>query len=369
MEPNLPSQIRMCILKNTISGVSAFFIFVSIYGFRHNPRRGNCMKQDNEKNTNTAAAAAEPEIILFIKNEHKYTLMLLSVLREQLAEFDIGKTPDYNLMYDIMHYMANFPHKFNHPVKAKLIQAIVNKDPENNSELETLLAEKQQLVERNLEVINTLKALLKNDTILREEQLKIFCKNYVELLEAHIELESQTLFSRARKLLTDEELRDFEVQLHKDEDHPVANIMEGHYKELAKVMAQRLENWEDAANDFAMAEFVGMGAFLESIEPFTIGASKVGQVVKDYAVHTYQANYDCYKELLTEQQENKSDYIEKPLRCMKACYQEYIDSLKEIGDILKQTKVRVYEPYEARKEFFQPSKNEGKSKSRKQPAA
>ena len=90
-------------------------------------------------------------IIDAIKDEHKYTLMMVSVFREQLAEYDIGKTPDYNLMYDMASYMSDFPKKFNESLKKRLIEAVINKAPENNQELENLLVDVEACLLSELE--------------------------------------------------------------------------------------------------------------------------------------------------------------------------------------------------------------------------
>lgn len=293
----------------------------------------------------------DPEILLVIKNEHKYTLMLLSVIREQLAEFDIGKTPDYQLMFDSMQYMTDFPQKFNHPVKNKLIQAIIDKDPENSDVLETLLAEKRQINSRSKEVIAALKGLLKEETILKEEQLKIFCKNYVELIESHIEIESQLLFTKARTCLSAEEINAYHVDLHQDEDQVLADLIEDRYKELSKILNQRWENFEEAANDFALAEFVGMGALFETIEPLSIGLGEISKIVKEYSYKLYLENYNCYKDLFSKQQP-ASNYIEKPKTCFLACYKDYVDGLGKISDVVKKTKKQIVEPYSARKDYY-----------------
>lgn len=320
------------------------------------------MKDNTQKNRQEQ----EAKIILTIKDEHKYTLMLLSVIREQLADFDVGKTPDYKLMYDSMHYMANFPERFNHPIKHELIRAVINKDPENSSELESLLAEKKQIKSRAREVISALKSLLKDETILKEEQLKIFCKNYVEMIESHIEIESQSLFPKARKLLTPEELQSFEIKLYEVEDHDLASLVEERYKELSQKLNQRWGNWEEAANDFAFAEFVSLGAIFETIEPFSLGFSEISKIVKDISYKLYLENYNCYKDILTRHQPSPADYYEKPYNCVLACYKEYVSGLGQVVNVLKKTKEQISEPYEARKDFYK--SNQEKScdkKSRK----
>ena len=317
----------------------------------------------NEKQEkSTEQTTTEPRIILTIKDEHKYTLMLLSVLREQLAEFDIGKSPDYQLMLDIMNYMANFPDKFNHPAKTSLIESIIKKSDGEGTELEDLLAEKRQINDLAHEVIQALKSLLKESTMLKEEQLKIFSKNYVELIEAHIEIESRLLFRQARQYLSADELQEFTDKQYFEEDHPLANLVEERYKELSKLLNKRLDDWEGAANELALAEFVGMGAFFESIEPLSIGLGEVSQIIKQHSYNMYQQYFQCYKDLLTQKQETPSDYIKQPIDCMMSCYKEYVAGIGEIGQVLKKTTKQIKEPYEARKPFYKDSKSAIKKK-------
>ncbi len=311
------------------------------------------MRSTQTQEKQASSIITDPDILLVIKNEHKYTLMLLSVIREQLSEFDIGKTPDYQLMFDSMQYMADFPQKFNHPVKNKLIQAIIDKDPANSEVLETLLAEKRQINSRSKEVIAALKSLLKEETILKEEQLKIFCKNYVELIESHIEIESQLLFAKTRSILTADEIKAFHVDFHEENDQALADLIEDRYKELSKVLNQRWENLEEAANDFALAEFVGMGALFETIEPLSIGLSEISKIIKEYSYKLYLENYNCYKDLFSKQQP-VSNYIEKPKNCFLACYKDYVDGLGKINDVVKKTKGQIVEPYSVRKDYYHP---------------
>lgn len=304
------------------------------------------------KNTTTDhQAGTEPGIIALIREKQKYTLMMLSVLHEQLAEFDIGKTPDYQLMLEIMGYMSNFPERFNYTVKADFVQKIIDNSPEGNIPLENLLAEQRQVTELAKEVTHALKALLKEQTILREEQLKIFSKNFVEMLESHIDIENRYILDN-KLPLSDEELQYFSEKLTHSDDQPLAALVEERYKELSKRLSQSLDDWEEAASELAFAEFISMGALFDSIEPLSIGLGEVSQIIKNYSYWLYTENYKCYKELLTQKQDDPKAYIKQPVDCLLNSYREYVNSLNKIGKVLQKTRDQVAEPYEARKSFF-----------------
>ena len=243
-------------------------------------------------------SAASPDIIATIKNEHKYTLLLVDIIKEQMAEFDIGKKPDYLLILDTLNFLIGFREKFNHPAKEKLIRYIIDIDPINSVDLENLLAEKKQVQNSFKEVKAAVKSLLKEQTMLREEQLKIFSKDCIELMQSHVDLESQVLITKARSMLSDETLQGLSKGVSHDDEQDFSRLLEGGYKELSKALNQRWEDIEDAANDLALAEFVGMGALFEAIEPLTLNMAEMSKVIKQLSYKLYTNNYECYKKLI-----------------------------------------------------------------------
>jgi len=314
---------------------------------------------------NTGNSANTVNIINAIQDEHKYTLMMVSVLKDQLADYDIGKTPDYNMLFDMMNYMADFPKKFNHSAKAKFINAVINQDPENNNDLENLLAEKKQITDFNKQVIAALKSLIKEHSILKEEELKMFAKNYVELIESHIDTEQKVLFVRAEAAFSADELNHFynagKIDIKHLLEQDLPTLFEEGYKDISEEMAKRWEEIEDAANDFALAEFVSLGALFESIEPLSLSATEIGKIIKEFSYNMYLANRECYGDLLFKSQDNKSDYLEKPISTALNCYEEYINGMSKIGEVLKNAKGQVYEPYESRKAFYHANHSSAKT--------
>lgn len=298
-------------------------------------------------------------IITAIKDEHKYTEMLLSVLKEQLAEYDIGKKPDHNLMLEVSEYMGNFPKKFNHKRKNNLIKAVIAKDT-SLIELEDLLAERRELAELNKEIAQSLKFLIKDHSILQQEQLKIFSKNFIELLESHIAIERNMVLPKAEKTLNSDDFQQLNKGAAQHDSEFSANLEE-RYQGLADDINKRFEDFEDVANEFALAEFVSLSAFFESIEPLALGVHEVSQIIKDYSYKMFSSNLECYKDVVTNSQDSRSDYLEKPIDCALECYENYVDGMSKIAEVLRKTKKEIYEPYQARKAFFETNDDQGAS--------
>lgn len=290
-----------------------------------------------------------------IQEEHKYTLMMISVLKEQLAEFDIGKTPDYATMSEIIAYMGDFPKKFNHKRKDRLINALVEENVQHSAKLETLLAEREELQELNKETQKSLKTLIRQTSILQETQLKIFCKNFLELAQQHISIEENYVLPQISRLST-AKLKKIN-QFNSGQEQVIADAIEERYEELTEELNQRWEDIEDVASGFALAELLSASALFESIEPVTLASYEVSNIMKDFGKTVYQHNKDCYGDILKQSQPQKSDYIKKPMACAKDCFNEYKKSLGEITQILKKTKNDIYEPYKMRKNFFYGTSN------------
>lgn len=312
------------------------------------------MSQDSQNDQAAVAVEKiEPPIIASIREEQKYTLILLSVLHEQLAEFDIGKTPDYSLMLEVMNHASQFPKRFNHKLKAEFIQKIIDNNPEGHIPLENLLAEQIQVVELAKEVINALKALVKEQTILRQEQLRIFIRNYVELLESHIETENSYLLETDISL-PDKVIESFSSKIQSSNDDPsVQDLIEERLNEISKHLKNiSLEELEEAATDFAFSEVLNISAFIDTLEPLSLGIIEMSKIIKDFSYQRYLDNYNCYKTLLTKKQDSASDYIKQPIECFIGGYKQYVKTIDLLKVVMTNTKEQAAEPYRAHKRKY-----------------
>lgn len=297
----------------------------------------------------------EPFIIAVIRDEHKYSRILMSVLNEQLNEYSIGKKADYTVMLELVNYMEEYPQKFNHPVKQKLISQLIKKEPDNIDFI-TLLAEKNHAQSLAKEVITALKALIKEETIIKEEKLKIFSKDYIELIESHIAMEEDQLIPKALSIFTQGEFERLEAQYGERDEQDFSAVLEMRYQALNADLQKHWDKLEGAASNLAMAEFLSLSALFDAIGPIAIGTGEISTLVKDYSYKMLVANYDCYKELLSQRQTNKDRYL-KPVACMKDCYVEYQSGVTEISNVMKKTRLEIMAPYQFRKTMCEDEKS------------
>lgn len=295
------------------------------------------------------AATADSPVLAAMYREHRHLAMLISVLREQLKAFKIGKTPDYALMLDVIEYVKGFPARFEHPRRQLMCLRLLEKLG-TDTELEMLMAEKEQLGSALSEVHDTLLTLQRDNSLLKQEQLKIFASTLIDNIERHIRQEAQSVFPRAVDLLSAQDWADIEsAEASQATDPLFGQRVEERYRKLSEYLAMRMEH---AADELAMAEFVGMGAVFDSIEPLSKGIDEIGVIIKHHAGELYSRNIACYRSLLKEKQARPLDYLSKPIDCLLDSYDLYVDGLLKVGRVLRKTRLEISEPYASHMPLF-----------------
>jgi len=277
--------------------------------------------------------------------EHRHLAMLIAVLKEQLAAFNVGKTPHYALMLDVIEYMKGFPTRFEHPRRMLLCQKLLEHVGSDTS-LEMLMAEKEQLIMEINEVHATLLILQRDNSLLKQEQLKVYGKALIENLERHIYQESNFILPRAQSMLTQDDWIAIETSSAENTADPLfGQRVEERYRVLSEYLAQSMKR---AADDLTMVEFIGMGAIFDSIEPLSKGLDEIGGIVKSYAKTLWHKNSGCYRALIRDKQQRSLDYLSKPLDCLLDSYDCYVDGLIKVGEVLRKTREEIAEPYTSR---------------------
>ena len=297
-----------------------------------------------------------PAYIANMQDEHKYISELTRELKQQLAEYSIGKEPDYVLIAKTVEHMQELPQKFDAEQKVNMINTLIELDPEKHIELETLLSEKHEIQNVSAQVVAALTALLRKHDTLQDEELKIFLRNYVELFESHIQIEQKVLFPLMEKYLSSTELKQFaevsKIDIKQILEQDFSSVLGDRYDDISLDIKARWEGVEEAATDFALSEFFSIGALFESIEPLSISSAEISSIIKRTSQAMLSTNKACCIDLLSKRQSSGSDYLEKPISAALDCFEAYVTGMSEIGSVLKQTKNQVYEPYTSRKAYF-----------------
>jgi len=157
------------------------------------------------------------DAIAALNRDHANMAKLLEVLESEILAIEVGKTPDYPLLQDIMHYMTQYPDRFHHPKENLIFAQVLKREPRARADIARLLREhvSLSLAAQNFEILLCTSHV---DSVKVREGLGKAGFAYIRALRQHMLLEEKKLFPMANAVLTKEDwqLIDDEVDAIED---------------------------------------------------------------------------------------------------------------------------------------------------------
>ncbi len=273
-----------------------------------------------------------------IKNEHKYMTMLIQLLEEQLELLEDKKAADFNLMYDIMHYLDHFPDQFHHPKEDLMLSLVVKRDPSMKKAVRQIEKEHAQLRAQGKKAFNALKSAIGDYSTTKKQKIASLCNDYVASLKTHMHKEEKDILPYAKDLLDINDWQEIATQFAPVKDPLFGPKVQEPYNKLYDQIKDRFDK---AAEEVTLVEFIGISAIMESIEPLSNGFEEIGTIIKEKSKEAYKKNVRCYKTLLRAQTRDRSDYIVLPVNCALDTLDCFVEGLAGISSVLRKTKDEV----------------------------
>ena len=157
------------------------------------------------------------DVIAALKLDHANIAKILELLESEILAIEVGKTPDYPLLQDIMCYMNQYPDRFHHPKEDLMFAQVLKYEPGARADVATLLKEHisiglaGQNFERMLRTSNI-------DSVDVREGLGTAGFAYIRAQRQHMFLEEKKLFPMAQTVLTDKDWQEIEGAVDAIED-------------------------------------------------------------------------------------------------------------------------------------------------------
>ncbi len=169
-------------------------------------------------------------VIAALYRDHANIAKLLELLESEILAIEVGKTPDYPLLQDIMRYMTQYPDRFHHPIEDFIFARLVKRDAGARADVDDLLEEHIAigLAGQNFDkLLRTSHA----DSVAVREQLGVAGFAYIRALREHMSKEEKKLFPLAMEILTKEDWQVIDEKVDAAED-PVfgAAIADGYQR-------------------------------------------------------------------------------------------------------------------------------------------
>ncbi|HQQ63456.1 MAG TPA: hemerythrin domain-containing protein [Pseudomonadales bacterium] len=303
----------------------------------------------NMESTRPVKLLGAPHIMLHLHNEHKYMTKLMNVLVEQVGVIDEGGTPDLNIMYDVARYMVEFSDASHHPREDIIYRKLAERDTSNKAEVVNLLIEHESTTKKTDSLLRSIRDALDNPTAEAIQNVRHRCDDYVSSLNTHMDLEESQVFPRILEILTETDWTDIINDIQPASDPLFGKTVEKHYEDLFDVVSREVGK---AAEDFTMAELVGLGAVMENIGVIATYGNSIGSIFSRRFKQAYRGNATAYRKLIKARSRSPKDYISVTVDCALNNFDTYTETLRDVGRVLRKARSQIVEPYTSRLRIY-----------------
>ena len=172
-------------------------------------------------------------VIAQLDRDHANIAILLDFLESEILAIDVGKTPDYPLLRDIIRYMVEQKEEFHHPREDLIFTRLVERNPEYRVEIQAIGKEHASIIASG-RLFQRLLSEAHVDTVDSRQQLASAGRAYVRELRNHLRKEEERLFPLAMTLLTEEDWHRIELESNAIADPVFDARNDGGYQRLHK---------------------------------------------------------------------------------------------------------------------------------------
>jgi hemerythrin-like domain-containing protein len=133
------------------------------------------------------------EVIDILRQEHRNIEKLLRVMEQELAVFDRGERPDYEVFGAILEFFKMYPDTCHHPKEDIIYERFKACDPGRAASVADLQAEHREGAVRLRRVAQAIDNVLNDQELLRESVDRIV-RDFIDNERKHIALEDEVIF-------------------------------------------------------------------------------------------------------------------------------------------------------------------------------
>lgn len=141
------------------------------------------------------------EVIDALLEDHANLAKLLDAVERQIALFDAGEAPDYDVIQGVLEYCLSYPDLYHHPKENLVYERLCARDPGAAEALGDLMAEHRDLAEATGRFAETVRVILQDLEVPREA-LDTTARRFIAFYREHMAREEEELFPAALRALT-----------------------------------------------------------------------------------------------------------------------------------------------------------------------
>jgi hemerythrin-like domain-containing protein len=180
------------------------------------------------------------EVIRVLRREHANIAALVKILEWQIAEFQAGRTPDYDVIRGVVDFFLSFPDLYHHPKEDLIFGKLKERAPHAADRIGDLRRQHEALAARTRELSAGLKAVLEDACVPRESFVR-WGREFTDLQSRHMQMEETEFFPAALEHLADEDWRELRARMTAPEDPLFGERVGERFEHLRRC----IQNWQE----------------------------------------------------------------------------------------------------------------------------
>jgi hemerythrin-like domain-containing protein len=176
-----------------------------------------------------------PKAIDRIQSDHRNAAALLSLMEQETVKMEAGEHTDFRLLTDIMHYFANYPDVYHHPLEDRIFDVLCVKDPDRAADVERIRAEHATMA-RASEALYDLMTQLQGNAVFTRDEVVGELRKYTGCYRRHMQVEEDVLLPAAAAALDAADWAAIEKDSAADEDPLFGKAINDQYRTLYRVI-------------------------------------------------------------------------------------------------------------------------------------
>jgi len=171
-----------------------------------------------------------------LHQDHQNISRLLQVLWQQIARPAQNQRPDYEVLRDIMLYMCQYTDIFHRPQEELIFRQLLQYSPDLGPTLDALTAQHQVLLQQSIKLQETLQIAVHQ--FMPWDELQSTLTEYATILQNHMDLEDQRVFSTVQKHFSAEDWQAIETASKGSVDPLFGHDVKDHFRDLYRILTQ-----------------------------------------------------------------------------------------------------------------------------------
>ncbi|MBI4292586.1 MAG: hemerythrin domain-containing protein [Betaproteobacteria bacterium] len=168
--------------------------------------------------------------------EHANFARLLDLLERQVAAFQAGEQPNYDLMLDIIHYLRNYPDRVHHPQENVAFARLLERDSTLKPQIDRLLQEHRVIAAAGSKLLEHLDAVVAG-ALEPRSIVEAAAATYLTYFRQHMATEDKEVIPRAVQLLTAQDWAAVAAAVPAGPDPLLGDDIEARYRTLRRQIA------------------------------------------------------------------------------------------------------------------------------------